>query len=186
MKLPTYQFVAQISAAFAVVVSLGFVAYELKQARDIALAEIYQDKTALVMNLNMALIEQPLLLASVDKLWASPNELDMKDLRILSSFFGTQFAYYENNHFLYQQGMITEEQMNTIRANITGFLNASEFFRHWWIGSSERGAWRASFAAEVNEILNGLGPIEPSDPQENADWVAKKRCLASGECQARE
>ncbi len=185
MKLPSYQFLAQMSAAFAVVVSLGFVAYELKQARDIALAEIYQDKTALRMNLNMALIGHPPLLDSVTKMWASPHKLDINDVRILGSYLGAEFAYFENNHFLYQQGMITEEQMNTIRANIAGILNASEFFRHWWITSSESGAWRTSFEAEVNEILNGLGSVEPRDPQEIADWVTKKRCLASGDCQAR-
>lgn len=40
MKLPTEQFVAQTSAVIAVVVSLGFVGYELKQARDVATAEL--------------------------------------------------------------------------------------------------------------------------------------------------
>jgi len=40
MKLPTYQFVAQIGAAFAVVASLGLVAYELKQSRDLAVGEL--------------------------------------------------------------------------------------------------------------------------------------------------
>ena len=40
MKLPTYQFVAQMCAAIAVVGSLGLVAYELKQSRDMAVAEL--------------------------------------------------------------------------------------------------------------------------------------------------
>ena len=40
MKLPTYQFVAQMGAAFAVVASLALVAYELKQSRDLAVGEL--------------------------------------------------------------------------------------------------------------------------------------------------
>lgn len=54
-EAPTYQSIAKMSAAFILVASLGYVAYELNQARDSALAEIYQHKTELLMGLNMAL-----------------------------------------------------------------------------------------------------------------------------------
>ena len=55
MKLPTYQFVAQIGAAFAVVASLGLVAYELKQSRELAIGElalsVYEAETNLYLTI---------------------------------------------------------------------------------------------------------------------------------------
>ncbi len=55
MKLPPYQFVAQMGAAFAVVASLGLVAYELKQSRDLAVGElalsVYQSESSLYLDI---------------------------------------------------------------------------------------------------------------------------------------
>jgi len=41
MKLPAYQFLAQMAAALAVVASLALVAWELKQSRDIGVATFH-------------------------------------------------------------------------------------------------------------------------------------------------
>ncbi|MEP0202495.1 MAG: hypothetical protein ABJ084_03850, partial [Halioglobus sp.] len=57
MKLPTYQFVAQMSAAFAVVVSLGFVAFEMKLSRDFAKAEMYQQRIAMEMGAKVSTLD---------------------------------------------------------------------------------------------------------------------------------
>ena len=184
MKLPTYQFVAQMGAAFAVVVSLGFVAYELKQARDIALAEIYQQKSALIVDLNMSAAEYPELLEANLKLETSPDSLELSDFYLLRGEFAAFLSYYENNHFLYQYGMITQEQWNTIRVEISLWLNANEFYRAYWMRSSKRGSWRASFAKEVDDILADLGPVRISDGSYPAKDLEKRRCLASGKCQA--
>lgn len=183
MKLPTYQFVAQMGAAFAVVVSLGFVAYELKQARDIALAEVYQQKTALNIENVTANIDSPALLDAYLKLWESPDTLEIRDFMLLIGDLSAQFSYWENNHFLYQLGMITEEQMNTIRAMISSTLS-DNYSRHYWMATSKNGAWRKSFAAEVNRIVAEDGPVEAWT---NADYLAslkKARCVASGKCPA--
>ena len=115
--------------------SLLVVAYEIKQSRDIAEAEIYQDKTALVMNLNMATINSPPLLASMNRLYNAPKELDVMDVGRITSYWAARFTYYENNHFQYQMGMITEEQMDTIRSEITSTLSPS-LARWWWQATS--------------------------------------------------
>lgn len=184
MKLPTYQFIAQMSAAFAVVVSLGFVAYELKLARDIALAQIYQDKTELIMNINTASVDPSALLSATIKLDTSPDTLDFEDVYLLYGELGAKFSYYENNHFLYQHGMVTEEQLATIWSEIESLFRRSELNRDYWIMSSEDGAWRESFTQEVDRILDELGPVQPWTNSENKQWIEKQRCLAAAKCQA--
>lgn len=184
MKIPPYQWMGQMLAALGVIVSLVLVAYEMKQSRDIALADIYQQKTALIMDINMAPVESPELHDAYQKLLTSPEALESSDLGLLYAEFSAFLAYSENNHFLYQHGMITEEQMNTIWAMIADWLNDSELYRHYWITGSKSGSWRASFAVEVDDILAGLDPVQVRNKSYTEKWVAKERCLASGKCQA--
>ena len=183
MKIPTYQFVAQMSAAIAVVVSLGFVAYELKQARDIALAEVYQQKTALIMDSNMALVDSSALLDAYIKLWDSPDTLGRRDFTLINGDLSAQLSYWENNHFLYQLGMITEEQMNTIRAVIVSWLS-DNYARHYWMMTSKSGDWRKSFTADVNRLLAEAGPAETWSDSSSLAVLKKRRCVASGKCPA--
>lgn len=150
---------AQALGFLGVIVSLLFVAYELKQARDIALAEVYQQKTALVMDINTALIDSPALLDAYIKLWESPEILERQDFTLINGDLAAQLAYWENNHFLYQLEMITEEQMNTLRSVITSALSAN-YARHYWMATSKSGDWRESFATEVNRLLAEAGPVE--------------------------
>ena len=183
MKLPTYQFMAQMGAAFAVVVSLGFVAYELKQARDIALAEVYQQKTALNIERVRSHIDPTALLDAYIKLWESPSKLESRDFSLINGDLAAIFSYYENNHFLYQLGMVTEEQMNTIRAVISHSIS-DNYARHYWMVTSKNGDWRKSFADEVNRIITEAGPAEPFSDSASVAKLKKRKCVASGKCLA--
>lgn len=172
---------AQAFGFLGVIVSLLFVAYELKQSRDIALAEIYQQKTAMTMAVNTGLINSPALLDAYVTSWTSPETLEIKDLILIHGDLGRQFSYFENNHYQYQLGMIDEEQMDTIRAMITGIFQ-DNLARDFWIRTSATGAWRKTFKAEVDTILAGLDPAEPWSASAQADSLARARCVASYQC----
>jgi len=174
---------AQAVGFLGVTASLLFVAYELKQSRDIAVAEIYQQKTAMVMDLNTALIDSPALLDAYLKLATTPDTLEMRDIWLINGGLSALFSYFENNHFQYQLGMISEEQMDTIRAGIAGVFE-DNFTRQYWISTSKTGSWRKSFTAEVDGILAGLGPVEAWSPSDQLDYLTRNRCIASGKCLA--
>lgn len=89
MKLPTYQFVAQMCAAFAVVVSLGFVAYELKQSRDLAVAELLQEMHFARAQANLDVLDVEAFNRAVYKLLVSGEEytwVEKKNLERVMSF----------------------------------------------------------------------------------------------------
>ena len=75
MKLPTYQFVAQIGAAFAVIASLGLVAYELKQSRDLAIGELALSVYEAETNLYLTILDAEAYNRGVYKLENNGGEL---------------------------------------------------------------------------------------------------------------
>lgn len=174
---------AQAAGFLGVTASLLFVAYELKQSRDIAVAEIYQQKTAMLMSMNSSYVDPSELLDAYVKLAKSPDALEIRDLWLLEGDLSVQFGYYENNHFQYQIGMISEEQMDTIRSMIASSF-VENYVRDFWIVSSRRGSWRKSFVTEVDKILADHGPAELWGLSEQEDYVMQMRCIASGKCPA--
>ena len=109
MKLPPYQFVAQMSATFAVVVSLGFVPYELKLARDIAKAEVYLQRTALDQNYRLHMLDAEATRKAERKLRNGEEALSKHETRALLYQADTAIMSAENVFYQYQLGLLDEE-----------------------------------------------------------------------------
>lgn len=175
---------AQAIGFFGVITSLLFVAYELKQAREIALAELYQHKTEMLLGINTRYIDHSSLLDARIRAIEAPDELTLRDIILLNSEAAEYFAYAESNHFLYQYDLTTEEQMRTIWANLAGMFRTSEFWRQYWFDTEAFGAWRESFATDVSRILEQQGPIEPRDQAKRHEAIDRQRCLLANKCKA--
>lgn len=99
MKLPTYQFIAQMGAALAVVASLALVAYELKQARDMAIGELALSVYELESSLYLELLDAESYNSAVNKLENGESELtwaERKNLfRVIMAGNGITIAKFE-------------------------------------------------------------------------------------------
>ena len=69
---------------------------------------------------------------------------------MMSTLMSTRIAYWENNHFQYQLGLLDEEQWKASQNNIRR-LSALPDFREMWL--VERHEVRKTFADEVDKIL---------------------------------
>ena len=154
MKIISYQVLAQIFGALAICASLLFVGYEIKQSRDIAIADIYQQRAALWKDIEMGLYSPEQFESAYKKIWAENVTLTRFDMFVLSNAASVRFNYYENVHFQNQLGMIGEEEWNTTKLNIP-----LEFYfpcsASYW--ERARGFWRPSFAAEVDKLIPKTG-----------------------------
>lgn len=163
MKLPTYQFVAQMLAACGVMFSLGLVAYELKQSRDIAIADVYQARSAMWLDYASSMYSPEQYEAAVIKQEDPEEKLSPFDIEVLSNVTSNAFTYFENVHFQYQQGLITEEEWISTKENV-----AAEFSypctHTWW--QEFRGHFRKSFINEVEGVIHSMetGLCETSLP----------------------
>ena len=155
MKLPTYQFIAQMSAAFAVIVSLGFVAYELKQARDIALAEIYQQRSMMAIELTMSLYTAEQVQTAFAEMRSDNPQLTEAQRDVLENQLDATFVYYENVHFQNQLGMVTEEEWLSTRQLIKGRFRLP-CVEAWWNRRIDKSTYRSSFVSAVEEILSSM------------------------------
>ena len=64
--------------------------------------------------------------------------------------FAARIAYWENNHFQYQIGLLPQEQWEASKNSIRGQANRPAFLDAW---ERERFQFRKSFADEVDGIL---------------------------------
>ena len=135
-----------------IIASLVFVGLEMRQSRQIAVADIYQQKTAL-------LIEVQQFMRTTDgrtnayALILSGQPLTPDDESTIRRSNPTWIAYWENNHFQYQLGMMTAEQWASSRNAIRAWF---EFPGNqvWWV--KQREIWRESFVVEVDGVISEI------------------------------
>ncbi len=138
-----------ILANVGVILSLIFVGVQIQQSRQIATADIYQQRTALLLqNFNFAVPTETEFRAWMKDRADEP--LNPEEKYALTNRYAARIAYWENNHFQYQIGLLPEEQWEASKNSIRGQANQQAFLDTW---ESERFQLRRSFADEIDEIL---------------------------------
>ena len=143
----TYQFVAQMCAALAVVVSLGFVAYELKLNREMAMADIYAQSVATAVDYHAQMMSNEVLQNSRGK---STSEISKQELRMhVAEWMGWMWMK-EAHFFQYKVGMIDDIEWEVHQRVIQG-MGEGPCFRYAWNKWGANGV-RDDFASEVETI----------------------------------
>lgn len=140
----------QFLASVGVILSLIFVGVQIQQSREIAIAEIYQQRTALLLeNFSFAVPTETEFRAWMKDRAGEPLNRDEK--YALTTRYSARIAYWENNHFQYQIGLLPEEQWEASKNSIRGQASRQVFLDAW---ERERFQLRRSFADEVDGILD--------------------------------
>ena len=139
----------QIVGLTGVIVSLMFVGFEIQQSRQIAIADVYQQRTGLLMQASISMYS-PEQYNEAHAKRESGVELDSRDKRIVDIARSVWMAYFENNHFQNQLGLLPDEHWQSARNGLRGILQ-SESVREWW--ETNRDLHRVSFAAEVDQLI---------------------------------
>ena len=140
---------AQVLGFLGVIASLLFVAYELKQSRDIATAELYLATKQLEMESMGFLFTAEMMRPIADRMYAN-EALSPGERRLLMEYTDMWMELSDTIHFQYQLGLVTEEVWEAERAQIADLLGVpcySEFFRRWGDRT------RASFVADIDDLL---------------------------------
>ena len=139
----------QFLASVGVILSLIFVGVQIQQSRDIAIADIYQQRTALLLqSWSFAVPVETEFRAWMKHSAGQP--LDPDEKYALANRYAARIAYWENNHFQYQIDLLPEEQWEASRNSIRGQADQQAFLDTW---ERERFQLRKSFADEVDQIL---------------------------------
>jgi hypothetical protein len=148
--------IAELVGIAAIVASLIFVAFEMRQARDIASSEAYQARTDIERANILDSLAIPAFQSGYAKLYAGEDEaLTPEELIVLEWSFGSRVSIWENDHFQYINGYLSDEHWSKTFDNMVcefGHPLLRELITAW--------EWRDSFEEVIEQAKLDPG----SDP----------------------
>lgn len=150
----------QIVGIFAVVASLIFVGLQMKQSQEIAIAAQYQERYATAVEYWIGRSAHPSDMRRVAEIqyeeFGRPdgalNELSPEEFGIMYASARQSLVMYDNYHFQYTAGFLTEEAWETYKRQMRGFIHGPII---QWILTNQESSFRPSFIAMINqEILD--------------------------------
>ena len=97
----------QLAASVGVILSLIFVGLEIQQSRQIAIADVFQQKSALAVQVQQGSLSAEHLSSTFQKL-SRGERLTSEEVELLGFAQNPWFQYWENNHFQYEIGLLPE------------------------------------------------------------------------------
>ena len=150
MKMPIYQFVAQMAAALAVVASLALVAWELKQSRDIGIATLHQQSAASMMDFWSNSNQNEPLVAAWLQLREDPSRLTRSQISRLS-WNVTGFLFQTESDFItYRMGLMDEKSWAGRLESIRIYAEMPCYVNYW--ETIARREFSTHFVAEVERV----------------------------------
>ena len=140
----------QVLGLAAVAISLVFVGYELKLSREIAMADIYQQRTALGFQLITESTGNETYVTALGKLERGENLTDHEEASIAGDYL-RWLTHWENLHFQYQLGLITQEQWSASLIGLRSLAAEKRFIEGWQNGWDS--GWRASYVNLINSLI---------------------------------
>ena len=114
---------AELIGIAAIVASLVFVGMQMKQSQDIALSQASQARTAMSIETLISTIENANYISAVAKGRSGRRaELTIEEQVTMSQYGIAVLMSYEDQHFQYINGFVTEERWQAVKAGLKNFL----------------------------------------------------------------
>ena len=149
MKSTNWKGIAELIGIGAIVASLIFVGMEMRQTRMLAVAAAYQSRADTEIAIELAVLQHEGLSLLREK-YATGQPNTEADNRLFGRELQIRFIDYENVHFQWLNGMVTNELWAVYRSGIKDYLN-SPVGTNWW--RNQRLFWRESFRHAVDDIV---------------------------------
>ena len=131
MTWETAGVIAEVVAAFAVVVSLWYLAVQLKQSTELAKAELEVQLGVTWAQLHDNMIQIPGLAKAYDLAATNWSEMSDEDVRAYLWFVAKSFHIMEGMFRQYQRGLLAEEVWEPYDRYISGVMKI-EAVMGWW------------------------------------------------------
>lgn len=165
MKSRDWKDVAEIVGIGAIVASLVFVGLQMRQSHEIALVTLYQMRADAAREVMAISLENEDIVRAYERMDTDGGELTYAEVYALESVMAVLLNHFENSHFLYQRGFLTEEHWQSDLANLSETLN-DPMAREVW--QDMRGIYRESYVKAIEEALGASGafPSRTKSPDE--------------------
>ena len=154
MKKTEWKGIAELAGIASIVASLVFVGLELRQSHRVALAEVYQARSSMAIEVQSAYAQSERLQDAVAKM-ISGEPLTPKEEVLVTRSWNPWLTYFENNHFQYEIGMLSEEQWTSTRNTMRTWARMP-LFQEWWM--DQKADWRQSFVMQMDAVIEEESP----------------------------
>ena len=149
----------QIIGMFAVVASLLFVAFEVRQAHKISLSQAYQSRTSLAVEYHLAFGANPTTLSAWSKSTEDLDSMTLEERGALRRQLFALYYMYDNIHYQYQQGFVSDEYWAVTQESMKGVM--SNAFAHAVFLERLDVAGRNDFKEVIARVSNELRQQDP-------------------------
>ena len=150
LKLQEWSALAEILSSIAVLVTLVFLVFEIRQSSDAVRANTYQGMAAMNLEFNGLFIANPEVSEFIARTSSEGYEPDASEAIRLRAFISAQYRYIDNVYFQYKVGTITEQRMESLLyPAVLNFRRRGRLRKEW-----EEGVDRALLDPDVAEYLN--------------------------------
>jgi hypothetical protein len=149
MNLTKVSAVAEIVSSLAILVTLAYLAVEMRQNTTAIQATVRQAMLTDDRELLFQQVEHPVLFTG------RSGDADLTDeelVQIASNLVATM-RVRENQWLQFRSGVIDERTWVTYRSAIPAIFT-TDWYRSWWRNRSARGEFDAEFVIMVNDLLN--------------------------------
>jgi hypothetical protein len=150
MTWETISVIAEIVAAIAVLVSLWYLAIQLRQNTELARAELEVRLGVIWAELHDSMIENPGLAKAYDLAEKNWNEISEEDARAYLWFVAKSFHVLEGMYRQYRRGLLAKEVWEPYEHYIFGVLQI-EAVGGWW--QSDGSLTSKQFKDHVDNLL---------------------------------
>ena len=140
----------QIAGLSAVVGSLIFVGIQMRQTHEIASATLYQMRSDGAQQLMAAWLESEVLM-NVEAKVSEQLELSAYENQVRSMVVLMFFNQFENSHYLYERGFLSEEHWESDLSAIRLYMDDQKHWREVW--NQQKQIFRTSFVKEVDAAI---------------------------------
>ena len=153
MNLEDFYFLVQIMAGIAVVVSIAYLARQVRHNTEVARSSMRHGITNSAMIGGQILAENAELADAMIRFNRGEDLRPEEDLRLQALAYATT-RNWENIHYQFLTGMLTETEWIAYRKNLMVLIR-SRTYRDYW--EREQDIYTESFRAEVARILDEIG-----------------------------
>ncbi len=149
--------IAEITGAIAVVVSLFYLAVQVRQNTKIVAANTIQSISSTASDISMRVAESPHLSRIFVKLIADTEELSLEEAMQMQLVMRAGVRNFENYYYQYQRGYLEEDMWVGYKRAVLDQLSLS-FGKSWW--NNHRVVFGERFVEFVESELEGIRPNE--------------------------
>ncbi len=150
MNSDQIRLVVETIGIIAIVMSLIFVGLQMRQTHEIALVTLTQMRSDASRELATAQLGSEPLYEIYQKLDAGEALTSYEELTLSMQPF-VFFNQFENSHFLFVKGYITEEQWQSDLVAIREFMTNDPAYSKYW--ANQKHIFRASYVDAIDESL---------------------------------